>query len=68
MIGVNAVPVDTPATHNSKRLGNFHCHKGIGLVSQVFNCEDALTPLVGGILDCFVGVLVVTYEAHGFAW
>jgi len=28
--------------------GNFHTHKGLGLVSQVFNSEDILSPLKGG--------------------
>lgn len=27
---------------------DFHSHKGIGLVSQVFNSEEKLIPLIGG--------------------
>jgi len=47
----NGVSNDNNTSHKQatrQRLPNFHCHKGIGLVSQVFNCEDALLPLQGG--------------------
>jgi amidophosphoribosyltransferase len=40
--------------------GVFNIHKGVGLVSQVFNCEEVLEPLVG-----YIGIGHTRYSTSG---